>query len=80
MAFVGLSQCNGNLTVFFYEIHSLSVGQVFATFATFFYSFLNTQNICSSVFRDVSRNFILQLFRFLLANFYCNFYQVLRKM
>ena len=38
------------------------VGQVFATFATFFYSFLNTQNICSSVLRAVSRNFILQLF------------------
>jgi len=51
-----------------------------ASFCNFFYSFLNTQNICSSVFRAVSRNFILQLFQFLRANFYCNFYQVLRKM
>ena len=62
------------------EQETLSLGQVFATSATFFYSILNTQNICSSVFRAVSRNFILQLFRFLRANFYCNFYQVLRKM
>ena len=48
------------------------VGQVFATFATFFTasnSFLNTQDIYYSMFWAVSRNFILQLFRFLHATF-----------
>jgi len=60
-----------------YSVFMSLLGQVFATF---FYSFLNTQNICSSMFWDVSRNFILQLFRFLRATFYCNFYQILRQM
>ena len=38
-----------------------SVGQVFATFATFFTaldSFRNTQNVYSTMFQAVSRNFI----------------------
>ena len=42
-----------------------SLGQVFATFATFFTaldSFRNTQNVYSTMFQAVSRNFILQLF------------------
>ena len=41
------------------------LGQVFATFATFFTAsnnFLNTQNTCSSMFWAVSRVVILQLF------------------
>jgi len=53
----------------------LSLGQVFATFATFFTasdSFLNTQNICSSMFWAVSRKFILQLFA-TFTIFMCNF-------
>jgi len=54
-----------------------------ASSCNFFYSFLNSQSIFSSVFWGVSRNFMLQLFvtfSIFACNIYCNFYQVLRKM
>ena len=51
-----------------------------ASFRKIFCSFLNTQNLCSTMFQAGSRNFILRLFSYLHATFYCNFYQVFRKM
>ena len=47
----------------------LLIGQVFATFFTASDSFLNAENLCSTMFSVVFRNFRLQLFPFLPATF-----------
>ena len=57
-----------------FKIDTSLLGQVFATFFTASDSFLNTKNLRSTMFQAVFRNFILQLFSFLRATFYCNFH------
>ena len=65
------------------KISKVITRATFCKFCNFFYSFLNTQHICSSMFElfpgILYCNF-LQLFRFLRATFCCNFCQDLRKM
>jgi len=64
-------------------LNYLWIGQMFATFFTASNSFLNTQNICSSMFWAVFKNFLLRIFAIFsifTCNVYCNFYHVLGKM
>ena len=63
---------------------TLLLGQVSATFAIFFTasgSFLSNEKFHYTIYRAaaVCQNFILQLFWFLEATFFCDFYEIFLK-